>query len=93
MRRIFKLQCCQKLLTKHFLISHPKLKNVSAVCPESEVDHDREALPLPQNFKGAALEEWQVLGECGGRLGGVPVHVAALRQLELAPATEAEYQH
>ena len=70
---------------------HPKFQYVAAVCTESEVDHDREALPLPQNFKGAALEERQVLGEGGGRLGGVPVHVAALRQLELAPETETVY--
>ena len=74
-------------------MTYPELKNVSAVRSKSEVDYHRETLPLPKNFKGAALEEGQVLGECGGRLGGVPVHVAALRQLELAPATEAEYQH
>ena len=57
-----------------------------AVGAEPEVDDDREPLPLPQHLQRAALEEREALGEEGARLGGVPVHVAALRQLELASA-------
>ena len=64
---------------------------MSAICTESEVDHYREALPLPQNFESAELEEGQILGERGSRVGGVQVRVAAFRKLELASKTGSRY--